>query len=229
MPDGSIGTRLIGDQNFDESTHHTTVEHVKRADKYPQSKFIFGDEKLYWGCDVDPIKELDHISDMCVTEQCDQKKTYTRDIKYLDLSKGGNPGAPDKKTLTISANGFFKTGLRNALVASIQKAAGAKNLIKWTRGQEWAEAGNAGPHGSSGKTLRGKCDIAQFTNVIGINVWAGEDNIVASIQAQISIASENNLSGFCKAVDVGSSVAGAFGPVGAGAAAFLGVVKATCS
>ena len=129
----------------------------------------------------------------------------------------------------MKAEGFFKVPDRNALVASIQKAAGAKDLIKWTRGQEWAEAGHAGPHGSSGKTLRGKCDIAEFTNTIGVNVWAAENNIVASIQATVTIEASKSLTGFCKAVDVGSSVAGAFGPVGAGAAAFLGVVKATCS
>ena len=228
--DGSVETRLRYRGLEEEHPDHTTeITLVQRAAADTHSNFLFGNTRLYWGCNVDPIKEIDHMSDICIDTQCDENQDYSRDIDYLDISKGGNPGAPAGKKLTLKAKGFFPTGQRNAIVKSLQTAAGGKNLIKWTKGVKWAEAGTQIGHGASTPTLRGTCDIAQFTNTIGIKISDKEDRASVNIQLNFSIEDQTALSGFCKAVDVGSSVAGAFGAPGAGAAAFLGVVKATCS
>ena len=88
-------------------------------------------------------------------------------------------------------------------------------------------AGIARPAGRE----HGVCDLAELSTHIGLNIFQGDDTMVATMEAKIEIDSGDGSGGFCDAktgLDITSSIAGALGPWGGAVGGFLGAVKAQC-
>ena len=88
-------------------------------------------------------------------------------------------------------------------------------------------AGIARPAGRE----HGVCDLAELSTHIGLNIFQGDDTLVATMEAKIEIDSGDGSGGFCDAktgLDITSSIAGALGPWGGAVGGFLGAVKAQC-
>ena len=91
-PDGTTGTRFI--PGHEPGSLRYRVRQLKdrltrRDDAYPQTHVTIGDKQISWGCDVDPVAELDHLSDSCKTSgQCDDSDPYEREVGFLDVVAG---------------------------------------------------------------------------------------------------------------------------------------------
>ncbi|KAL8870796.1 MAG: hypothetical protein Q9174_003240 [Haloplaca sp. 1 TL-2023] len=203
--------------------------HQKREDQ--TTKVTIGDNKLYWGCEEDPVKLLNKLGDSCKTSgQCVSDDAYSKEIDYLEPDNTVSPATPrGQKTLSIAGEGQYPSGMRNALVKAIQEAAGAivkeHKHIQWNAKKLKRESAMINlPTDNEG----GFCDVKELSSHIGLNVYKGGDSLVAFMEAKVSIDDGDGNEGFCKGLDVTASIAGALGPWGAAAGGFLGTVKAFC-
>ena len=89
-----------------------------------------------------------------------------------------------------------------------------------------------GVGGSAEGPSGGTCSAAVFSTFVGIGVFdAGTGDMQATMQAEVQMGSGSGDGGFCgdtQGLDLATAVSGAFGAWGAGIAAILGTVKASC-
>ena len=204
---------------------------MNKRDANTHTEITLGDHQISWGCDIDPVQTLNNVSSICSTSGgCIATDSYTLDVQYLNTDPGSAVPAPNSQELVITATGSYPVWMRNGLVQTLQSTAAVPKAINWDRQQAWVNPQRRDTGQQDGQPFSGGlCDIATFTNYIGITVFENQD-----IQAimDVSIALPHLQSGFCASAGadalVGSAVSW-LGPAGAGAAGFLGTVAATCA
>lgn len=200
---------------------------AKRDDAYPQTQVTVSDATILWGCDTDIIALLGNLEGICATSgQCISNNPYSQDVNYAA------PGQTfaETETLTLSATGTYPTWIRNGLVQGIQAAMGASGVIST---QTVSYAVSDGPINKNGIQQHGEsCSVSTAPSFIGLGVYSAANTLEATISVTAAVGTPG--SGFCgtgggSAAALAGSIAGAFGPVGAGIAAIFGVVSAFCT
>ena len=148
---------------------------------------------------------------------------YSESVKYADPTQIVT--APDVP-LSLTAAGTYPADMRDHLVEGLKTAMSADGLV--TR-QDVTYISKIHPANLNGQVMeKGTCSVAKAPTFIGLSVYAAEYTLSALISVTVDVKEPET--GFCggDALALGASIAGAFGPVGAGLAAVLGSVSATC-
>lgn len=224
--------------NTDSNNDHPvwSPHFSKRANSstYPQTNFTFGDSKLVWGCNIDPVATLGNFSSICPSSgSCIANEPHTQPILYTVPKTGSYTTGPVPESLVISAQGFYPADKQETVLQAVQTAVSANGLIQWDRGQKWASTvPPLSPRIDQPppQQYKGTCDLATFSNYIGVDVWSSPTTIEAHLDITISLPDLDD--GFCGALGMGilglgAAIAGALDGE-ATLAAFLGIIGATC-
>lgn len=198
---------------------------IKR-DGSATSTITFGDSKLIWGCNVNPVDSLSNVTAACApgSAACDPGP-ITTPIQYLDPTDGVTE--PVSQSLTFTATGTYpvwaELAFTNALVA-----AGSQG-ITWQNDVPWASPAPGGGHLGQASQNGGTCNLATQTDFIDIATYIG-NSLEGHIGVKMTLPAIKN--GFCDDQTpeaLGTAVAGALPGAGPAVAEVLGVITAICS
>ena len=221
-----------GSEDYDKRVGNLAKRDTTYAPGYPQTQVTVGDQKLWWGCGVDPVQAINNLSSICETSgECVSNDPWTLPIEYVV------PGTAQSATLTLTATGGYPSWLRNGLVGAMQQAAQAKGLITWDRGVAYGwndidKKRDTGPEDAPTDPTdgpRGYCDVASFTSYFGLQILQDADTIVGHIDMVASVPDLE--SGLCAALGGVAALTGAVAsmfPEGAPFAGILGAISAGC-
>lgn len=227
---------------------------------YPKTYVTFGDSSFAWGCNVHPEEVLGHLGDLCPSSGlCLPDKSYTSAVGLLkpDPGKTADPG-PESATITMKSTGTYPPVMRNGMIQAMQAASLDKKIVNWDIGQKWSETSTK-KRSVKGRTvlqdgvvdaadkskaknkredpppaphvITGTCDIATFSNFVGVTSYANNITLTAVMTATVTLP--NPVDGFCGAATqgiagLGSAILGLF-PGGAAAGAALGIFSGACA
>ncbi|KAL8658793.1 MAG: hypothetical protein Q9226_000775 [Calogaya cf. arnoldii] len=200
------------------------------TDKSPHTVVTVSDDKILWGCDTDPVAILDHVGDICATSgHCISNKPYTQEVNYVEPKNN----YPSTQTLTIKAEGFYPSWMRNGMVQAIQAVMSTEDFI--TK-EDLNYIVGFSPATKDGQEIKSaKCSVATAPAFIGVSVYnaagSAEGPIRANIAVEIAVGTPEK--GFCAGgtkdiTAISAAVTSAFGPIGAGFAAIFGTISASC-
>ena len=200
---------------------------AKREDT-TTTQVTVSDKTAYWGCGIDPVATLNNVSSICETSgQCISNSPWSTDIEYVDPTDTQNGYDASSGTLTISATGTYPSWIRNGLVAGLQGAMGAKDVITTST---VTYAVTDGAINKNGPQMHGEdCTVATAPSYVGLGVYSAPNVLMATISAEISAVGSDGGNGLCGTAGIVGAIAGAFGPGGAVVGAIFGTVSASCS